>query len=108
MEMSMRCIHFGQGPVAPPGAAGQTLLVTDFFTVARRTAAAGDEKILPAGKCAALMFVAGLGPAEIRHDGVEPVTSVAAGETVLLPAGLQNARLLAREACSYLEITLGQ
>jgi len=49
----------------------------------------------------------GPGPGEIRHEGhVEPVTPVAPGDTVLLPAELRGAALAAPDACRWLEITL--
>ena len=106
VERSMQCIHFEVACDDPPGASGETLLVTEFFTVALRTLAVGGSREPPPGRCAALMML-GPGDAEIRHDGdVEPVTPLAAGDTVLLPADLPPAQLTAGEHCRWLEITL--
>ena len=106
VERSMQCIHFAPADDRAPGASGETLLVTEFFAVSRRSTA-GPVVRLPAGRCAALMIVAADGPVEIRHDGgCEPVTRCAAGETVLLPAALAAASLSADGAATWLEITL--
>jgi len=107
IERSMQCIHFVPADDRAPGAAGETLLVTEFFTVARRSAAAGEAVQLPAGRCAALMIVEADEGVEVRHDGgVEPVTPAAAGDTILLPAALAGATLTAKARAVWLEITL--
>jgi mannose-6-phosphate isomerase len=106
VERSMQCIHFAPAGDVAPGADGETLLVTDLFTVARRAAAGGESSPLPAGRCAALMVLEG-GPVEVRHAGeAEPVTLVRAGDTVLLPAALGEAQAVGVEAGSWLEVTL--
>ena len=104
VERSMQCIHFEPSSDVSPGATGETLLVTDFFTVSLRTA--GSESLdLPTGRCAALMLLGGDGDVTITYsnDGGGKVC-VRAGDTVLLPAGLERARLSG--ACRFLEITL--
>jgi mannose-6-phosphate isomerase len=107
VERSMQCIHFGQADDAPPGACGQTLLTTEFFTVARREASAGKPAALPAGRCAAVMMLSAETPAEIRHAGpAEPATKVRAGDTVLIPACLKKPEIVTENACAWLEITL--
>ena len=106
VERSMQCIHFEPAGNDAPGADGETLLVTDFFTVARRTAAVGESAELPGGRCAALMVLDG-GPVEIRHvSEIEPAVALRAGDAVLLPAALREARLVGVEAASWLEVTL--
>ena len=108
---SMQSIHFRPAADVSPGAAGQTLLVTDFFTVSKRTAQPGQAAPLPAGRCAALMILSGQG-LEIRcDDSPEPVTPASAGETILIPAGLTKPCMKLNETpnsspATWLEITL--
>ena len=107
VERSMQCIHF-EPPAETPGAHGQTLLATEFFTVARRSVR-GSSQSLPAGRCAAVMVLAASGGSRIRCAGqVEPVVAVAAGQTVLLPAALKETCLESDGTCTWLEITLGE
>jgi mannose-6-phosphate isomerase len=104
VERSMQCIHFEPTSDDSPGAGGETLLVTDFFTVGLRTA--GPEPLdLPAGRCAALMLLSADEKVTISYnnDGGGEV-AVRAGDTVLLPAALEGARLSG--PCRFLEITL--
>ena len=90
-----------------PGADGETLLVTEFFTVARRKASAGRAAALPAGRCVAVMMLDAKTPAEVRHGGAtEPATKVRAGDTVLIPACLKHAEIVTDSACAWLEVTL--
>ena len=90
-----------------PGADGETLLVTEFFTVARREASAGKPASLPAGRCAAVMMLDAKTPAEVRHAGpAEPATKVRAGDTVLVPACLDHPEIVTDSACAWLEVTL--
>jgi len=107
VERAMQCIHFHPSDDRPPGAAGETLLVTDHFTVARRRAEAQSTVFLPAGRCSALMILRATGRAELHHAGrTEPVVPLAAGQTVLLPAALSGASLFSVGLCEWLEITL--
>ena len=107
VERSMQCIHFAEADAATPGACGQTLLVREFFTVARREASAGRPAALPAGRCAAVMMLSAKTPAEVRHAGhAEPATQVRAGDTVLLPACLAHPEIVTDNACAWLEVTL--
>ncbi|MGB2822281.1 MAG: type I phosphomannose isomerase catalytic subunit [Phycisphaerae bacterium] len=104
---SMQCIHFVPADDAAPGAAGETLLVTEFFTVARRAAPLGEAVELPAGRCAAMMVLEADGGVEVRHyGGIEPITRAAAGDTILLPAALAGVTLTAEARAAWLEITL--
>jgi mannose-6-phosphate isomerase len=106
VERSMQCIHFEAADEAIPGAAGETLLVTDAFTVAKRSCPAGQSVPTPAGRCAVLMMLAGEG-VEIRHAGeVEAAVSAAPGDTLLLPAALKDARVVASSDARWLEVTL--
>ena len=107
VDLSMRCIHFEPACDEAPGAEGETLLVTEFFTVARRSAGAGDEVALPQGRCSALMMLNADEPARVRHAGdVEPQIFLRPGDTLLLPARLEGPSLAASSPCEWLEITL--
>jgi len=107
VEQSIQCIHFAPPSGDVPGAAGDTLLATDFFTVARREVTGGATFVLPSGRCTALMMLSAEGPAAVGYDndggGEAPV---GAGDTVLLPAALVGARLRSHGPCSFLEIAL--
>jgi len=105
VEKSMESIHFEVTPDTAPGANGDTLVVTDFFTVAHRTAQAQQAIALPAGCCIAIMLLDG--KCEIHHNGeIEPVVPVDAGETVLLPGALDSATLHPLTDVAWLKITL--
>jgi hypothetical protein len=52
------------------------------------------------------MIVAATDKVEIRHDGPEPTVSVLLGDTVLLPAELNNPVIISQGRLDYLEIIL--
>lgn len=104
VERSMQCIHFEPPSDTVPGASGETLLVTDYFTVAHRQLAADQSRPAPAGRCSALMILQADGPVSIRYAGGE--VAAGAGRTVLLPAALGAVALAAAGPCEYLEVTL--
>jgi len=105
LERSLQCIHFDAAE-EHPGFEGARPLVTEFFTLARRTAAKGSIVALPEARCAVLMFLEGGEALEIHHEGPEAVTTILPGDTVLLSAGLRNAMLKASGSCAWLEVTL--
>lgn len=108
VERSMQCIHFEPARDESPGADGETLLVTDFFTVAKRTVKGGDDlrpTRLSEGRCTAIMMLSGTTQI-VARAGPPLVVPAKAGDTVLLPAGLRSAEATAHEDFSYLEITL--
>lgn len=108
VERSMQCIHFRPADDEAPGAEGDTLLVTEFFTVARRAIAPGESFATPQGRCAAIMLLDGA-EIELRHSGpTEPLTLAAAGDTIVLPASLTEGSIRSASGCSFLEITLPQ
>jgi len=108
LERSMECIRFGPADDAAPGAAGEVLLATEHFTVARRTCPAGGSAPLPEGRCCAVMLLEAAGGVEVRHTGAdEPAVAARAGDTILLPAALRRPGLRAAgAAAAWLEITL--
>ncbi len=104
VEKSMQCIHFAPADDESPGASGETLLVTDFFTVAKRAVRAGENVPLPEGRCAAMMMLSGRGT--VVHGGaVEPAVDVGGGDTILVPAAALRPAVKSA-GCCWLEITL--
>ena len=69
LERSMRCIRLGLTGDSPPGASGETLLATEFFTVSLHAVQAVAAERLPAGRCTALMVLHASGQVEVRHGG---------------------------------------
>ena len=107
VERSMQCIHFTPADDVSPGAEGDTLLVTEFFTVAKRTIGLDECYSFPEGKCVAVMLLAGEGNVELRHSGqTEPLTVASPGDTVVLPASLSGGTIASSGRCRFLEITL--
>ncbi len=107
VERSMQCIHFEPCAETIPGASGETLLVTDFFTVAKRTPAAAQAYRPPAGQCVALMMLSAAEPVTIGYDNDGGgAVAIAAGQTVLLPAALNGAVVESAGDIAFLEVTL--
>jgi mannose-6-phosphate isomerase len=104
VERSMQCIRFDLGD-SQPGAAGERLLATDYFSVYLRRVPPGASADLAARGCTALMTVAGRGVVNAGGGGGEDVP-LRAGQTVLVPAALGHCRVEADEALTYLEISL--
>ncbi len=107
LERSMQCIHFPQPDDSPPGAGGEVLLATKYFTVCRRKYdPAEGKRELPVDHCAAVMMLSAEGGAEVMSSAdVEPQVSLQSGDTMLLPAAI-NASLESAKPCTWLEITL--
>ena len=108
LERSLQCIRPELTGDNAPGADGDVLLTTEYFTVARRSLAGRQEMILPAGKCVAIMMLQG--QARLLHEGkIEPSVHLLAGDTVLVPAAVRCARILCADESAlprYLEVTL--
>jgi mannose-6-phosphate isomerase len=105
VQRSLECIHFQPPPERVPGQSGQMLLQTEYFTVARREAAPDGPTALPAGRCTALMMLTGSGA--VVHDGpVQGRVGASAGDTLLIPAATDSARITTGQSCTWLEITL--
>lgn len=101
----MQCIHFEPTGDSAPGAEGETLLVTEYFTVARRSDSAGTARALPEGKCVALMLLEGA--VKVRSDtGPERLVALKKGDTAVVPAGAGRADVVIERHAQWLEITL--
>ncbi|MBI5724353.1 MAG: class I mannose-6-phosphate isomerase [Planctomycetes bacterium] len=106
VEQSMRCIRFDL-PGPTPGADGDNLLDTEYFSVAvRRGRGVQSPDNLGEGICQALMFTAGTEEFEITCGGIPTPTLAVAGDTVLIPAGCAAPKVIADESCRYLQITI--
>ncbi len=111
VERAMQCIHFDPAGDTPSGPSGEILLVTDTFTVAKRSleprANQPAQYDITGGHCRAIMFIAADAPVQIHHDTpAESAVPARAGDTVLLPAGLGNTTILSSGRCQWLEVTL--
>ncbi|MGC9455799.1 MAG: type I phosphomannose isomerase catalytic subunit [Phycisphaerae bacterium] len=105
VEQSMQCIHFEPASDAAPGAEGETLLETEYFTVARREDSAGTARPLPENRCVALMLLGG--EAKIRCEtGPERLVALGSGDTALVPAALDASSIVTERDARWLEITL--
>ncbi|MFP3938137.1 MAG: type I phosphomannose isomerase catalytic subunit [Phycisphaerae bacterium] len=105
VEESLQCIHFEPTEDTAPGAAGETLLETEYFTVARRGDAAGAARALPERRCAAIMLLTG--EVKIRcQSGPDRLVTLKAGDTALVPAGVQGGDVVVERSARWLEITL--
>ena len=105
VERSMQCIHFEPACDESPGADGETLVVTDFFTVAKRQAPAHELAALSHGRCAVIMILSGHGLLVCPVDEGLP-SNVKAGQTLLLPARLDSVNCEPQSHMTWLEITL--
>lgn len=115
IERSMQCIHFEPTGDECPGAAGETLLRTEYFTVARRRLAcergrhAPARRAFPQGRCIALMVLQAPVETTVRHAGpVQQEVPVRGGRTILIPAGLRGAEIecAGEGECVWLEASL--
>ncbi|MFP4105700.1 MAG: type I phosphomannose isomerase catalytic subunit [Phycisphaerae bacterium] len=102
VDRSMECIRFDLTGDEVPGAEGDCLLVTDYFTVFDRTIAAGSESTVRESTCAAMMMLSGT--VQIQAEGIDPVEA-GSGDTVLLPAALEPT-LSAESDARFLFVTL--
>lgn len=107
VDRSMQCIHFAPLGPTPVDNDPDTLLVTEFFTVARKRATGDAPADLTTSRCAAVMMLGCDGRTTLEYVGDEAgAMDVVAGQTVLLPAALERASLQAEGSCEFLWITL--
>ncbi len=107
VDRSMQCIHFDMLPKTPVDDDPDTLLVTEYFTVARKHAAVDGPSPLALGRCAAVMMLGCQGDAVLDYVGDEAgQLALPPGQTVLLPAALMEATIRSEGACEFLWITL--
>jgi len=100
VELALACAHFAPAP-DPPGAAGDFLLRTPFFSVRRGVAPPGRTD-LPSGRCAAWMVLSGRGRLACDAGAAD----LSGGDTVLIPAGATTPALTADDEMTFLETAL--
>lgn len=103
VERAMQCTHFKPPAESVPGAGGDCLLKTDYFEVYKRQAEAGST-VTRGGRCVAWMLLDGAG--RIESDTPDPSVEFAAGDTLLLPAGVEEITARFDQPAAWLEITL--
>lgn len=81
-----------------------TLIRCDFFTVERVSIIAGVSQDIPYEELVVWIVLTGNGT--IHHAAASSPTTFAAGDTVILPAGLRKPRVETRDRCVWLEVTL--
>ncbi|MBN1554582.1 MAG: class I mannose-6-phosphate isomerase [Phycisphaerae bacterium] len=103
VERSMQCIHFDPADAPAPGAGGNCLLKTEYFEVYLHEPPAGEHGFT-GGQCTAWMILQGQG-GTITGDFDTPVDFVA-GDTILVPAALENLTVTTAGPGKCLEIKL--
>jgi len=103
VERAMQCIRFAWPAEPTARATGECLVRTEHFQVFLRTAGPGNSP-LPSGRCMAWMVLEGRG--EVRCEDADGLTEFGPGDTLLLPAGMQAARVTMPAPCKRLEVWL--
>jgi len=112
VEQALRCISFDSGPI--PGEARShvgsvwttaTRLVTcDAFVIERVRMIEGVEQVIAYDEMAIWIVLEGRG--EINCKAARRPFAFAAGDTVMLPAGLEGESVKTLEDCAWLEVTV--
>ena len=109
---ALQCINFGpdtvarqpRSHVASVWTAVTQLVVCDSFVIEQVRMVDGVEQDIPVGEMIVWMILSGRG--EIVSDGGAERLAFGRGDTVLIPAGLGQARLTTAEDCVWLEVTI--
>jgi len=100
IEQAMQCIDFSAA--ASPASPGPELVNCDYFKIHKFTAKKGETIPIPTGEPVILMFINGRGALISSSQ----VTSFVCGETILLPASLQNITANCTTDALWLQIEL--
>ena len=96
VERSMQCIHFGLADEDPPGTAPESSVLVDtpYFRVTLvESSRAWSLRVGGRGRCTAFMMLRGF-LCKFSHEGaVQREVDVRPGETILLPAELNDSRM---------------
>ncbi|NOS99787.1 MAG: class I mannose-6-phosphate isomerase [Phycisphaerales bacterium] len=111
IDDALQCIQFGpaQPPEQPRSHVGSvwtavtSLVRCDSFVIERVRMVEGVEQTIPTGEM--LVWMALSGRAEILYGRGESLV-FQRGDTVLIPAGLGDARLKTDAVCEWLEVTI--
>ena len=111
VEQALECIHFGEGPpkqershIASVWASVTRLVTCESFLIERVRMHEGVEQPLPYGGMVVWIVLEGRG--ELGYAGRPQPLSFGRGDTVLLPAKLDGARIKLLEDTVWLEVTL--
>jgi len=111
VDRALQCIEFGQqeypqekrSHVASVWTSVTRLITCDSFLVERVRMTAGMDRPIPYDDLVIWMVLQGRG--QVGH-GRNVNVEFGPGDTVVLPAGLDESRLITREDCVWLEVTL--
>ncbi len=113
VEQALECIHFGAGlprqeraHVASVWTTVTRLVTCESFIIERVRMCEGLEQAIPYGGMVVWIVLEGRGEIEY-HQGAKPMI-FGTGDTVLLPAGLNEARIKVLQDAMWLEVTLPQ
>jgi len=81
-----------------------SLIRCESFVIERVRMAAGVEQVIPYEEMVIWIVLEGSG--SIACDGVGEAIPFRVGDTVLLPAGMRDARLRTQERCLWLEVSV--
>ena len=112
IDEAMECIDFSHRPihgeershVATVWTTVTRLVTCDSFIIERVNMIEGYDQDIPYGQLVVWMVLAGEG--NIGFDDGRGRLDFGRGDTVVLPAGLKDARLTTRADCTWLEVTL--
>ncbi|MGD0542709.1 MAG: type I phosphomannose isomerase catalytic subunit, partial [Tepidisphaeraceae bacterium] len=102
VEEAMKCIDFSGGAQRLKPALGPDLVECDQFSIRRITLKKGREVSIPAGEPIIVMFIEGQGRLTCA-ESEEPI-DFSRGDTVLLPASLQQSMVTASGDSLWLEV----
>jgi len=112
IEQAMECISFDTSPIAGEErshtasvwTAVSRLVNCGSFTIERVRMVDGVEQAITGQEMVIWILLEGRGT--IVHGGPGGPVEFATGDTVLLPAGLNNGRVITHENCLWLEVTV--
>lgn len=113
VEQALECIDFSHSPEVPQPrshVAGFFTTVTrlvrsPYFTIEKVRFTEGVEQAVPYDQPVVWMMLEGR--LELRVDDLDEAVEVKRGETVLLPARMNGARIKTLDDCQWLEVTFG-
>ena len=111
IEQALQCINFDtpdppeqtRSHVAGYFTTVSSLVSSPYFKIEKVRMVEGVEEPVPYDQ--PVVWIVLDGKAEVRVDGVKPPTSIARGDTVLLPANMKNPIIKTLADCTWLEVT---
>ncbi|MBI1827781.1 MAG: class I mannose-6-phosphate isomerase [Planctomycetes bacterium] len=97
-------VHEGQQHVASLWTTVTSLIRCDSFVIERVRMAAGVEQVIPYEEMVIWIVLEGNG--SIACEGIREAIPFGTGDTVLLPAGMHDARVRTHDCCLWLEVSV--